>query len=430
MRTIFALILLFTAALSAVELAEGLTLSGWDKQYIGVSGMQENMTFDGSEPYKPRETVQQSLRLRLFYKPSLSTTSTGSGQAGSGQVDWFSAETAWQVSPTVSRNPSTTNTLFTPSLNDYRITDFKDTLYTTRDGILSFPHSFDRLNVTFTLPFMDIFVGRQAISFGAAKFLNPTDVFSPLSFQDINREEKVGVDAVRVKFPIGDMNELDAGYVFGSDGRFSKSAAFVRGKFALWETDFTLMLVEYQYNLLAGLSLERAIGGAGVWLEAAYTADGVLEGRKSKDDNFRLSAGADYNFADANLVLFGEYHYSMVGELYPSKYLTNAATKTAYSDSGVYLLGGHYLAVGFTWEIVPLLNGSFQTLVNLTDGSLLLSPRLEYSVADDLFWDVGASIGAGTTARQGDFMGFAYPIPRSEFGLYPYTVYTAMRLYF
>lgn len=418
MRTLFALILFFTATLPAVELAEGLTLSGWDKQYIGVSGMPENMTFDGSEPYKPQELVQQSLRLRLFYKPALST--------GSGQVDWFSAETAWQVSPTVSRNPSTMSTLFTPSLNDYRITDFKDTLYTTPDGILSFPHSFDRLNVTFSLPFMDIFVGRQAISFGAAKFLNPTDVFSPLSFQDINREEKVGVDAVRVKFPIGEMSELDAGYLFGSDGRFSKSAAFLRAKFALWETDFTLMLVEYQYNLLAGLSIERAIGGAGVWLEAAYTADGVLEGRKSNDDNFRLSAGADYNFADANLVLFGEYHYSMIGELYPSKYLANAIDTAAYRDSGVYLLGQHYLAVGFSWEIVPLLNGSFQTLVNLTDGSLLISPRLEYSVADDLFWDVGASIGAGATARKG----FLLPVPRSEFGLYPYTVYTAMRLYF
>lgn len=116
MRILFALILLFTATLPAVELAEGLTLSGWDKQYVGVSGMPENMTFDGSEPYKPQELVQQSLRLRLFYKP----------------ISWFSAETAWQVSPTVSRNPSTMSTLFTPSLNDYRITDFKDTLYTTR----------------------------------------------------------------------------------------------------------------------------------------------------------------------------------------------------------------------------------------------------------------------------------------------------------
>jgi len=414
MRTIFAFILFFTATLSAVELAEGLTLSGWDKQYVGVSGFQKNTLFDGSEPYKPQETVQNALRLRLFYKPA----------------DWFSAEAAWQVSPTVSHLATAMNDLFAPSLNDYRITDFKETLYTTPDGILSFPHSLDRLDLTFALPFMDIFIGRQAISFGTAKFLSPTDVFAPLSFQDINREEKVGVDAARVKFPLGEMSELDVGYVFGPDGRFSKSAAFVRGKFALWETDFSLMLVEYQYNLLAGLSIERSIGGAGVWLEAAYTADGVIEGRDSDDDNFRLSAGADYNFADANLVLFGEYHYSMVGELRPSNYLTNAATKAAYRDSGVYLLGSHYLAVGFTKEITPLLNGSFQTLINLTDGSLLIAPRLEYSGADDLYWDLGAAIGAGATARKGDLIGFTYPVPRSEFGLYPYTVYTSMRFYF
>ncbi|HSA33865.1 MAG TPA: hypothetical protein P5077_09075 [bacterium] len=415
MRTLFALTLLFTATLSAVELAEGLTLSGWGKQYLGITGMQENVTPDGVTPYEPQGTVQQSLRLRLFYKPA----------------DWFAAEAAWQVSPTVSQMGNDGYaSFFTPSLNDYRVTDLKDTLYTGPGGQILFPHTIDRINVSFTLPFMDIFVGRQAISFGAAKFLNPTDVFAPLSFQDINREEKVGVDAVRVKFPIGEMNELDAGYVFGPDGRFSKSAAFLRAKFALRETDFTLMLVEYQYNLLAGLSIERAIGGAGVWLEAAYTADGVIEGRKNTDDDLRISAGADYNFADANLVLFGEYHYSMAGELYPSKYLANAASTAAYRDSGIYLLGGHYLAVGFSWEIVPLLNGSFQTLVNLTDGSLLIAPRLEYSMADDLFLDVGASVGAGATARRDSLLGFTYPVPRSEFGLYPYTVYTTVRLYF
>lgn len=415
MRTIFALILLFTATLPAVELVDGLMLSGWGKQYLGITGLQENVTPPGITPYEPQGTSQQSFRLRLFYKP----------------ITWFSAETAWQVSPTVSQmGGNALGALFAPSLNDYRITDLADTLYTGPRGQISFPHSLDRLNVTFSLPFMDIFVGRQAISFGAAKFLNPTDVFAPISFQDINREEKVGVDAVRVKFPLGDMNELDAGYVFGPDGRFSQSAAFLRGKFALWETDFSLMLVEYQYNLLAGLSIERSLGGAGVWCEAAYTADGVLEWRKTKDDNFRLSAGADYNFSEVNLVLFGEYHFSLAGELYPSKYLANALTKAAYRDSGVYLLGGHYLSVGFTWEIVPLLNGSFQTLINLTDGSLLISPRLEYSMADDLFLDVGASVGAGATARQGNLLGITYPIPRSEFGLYPYTVYTTVRLYF
>lgn len=415
MRTIIALTLFLSATLSAVELAEGLTLSGWGKQYLGVTGMQEHVTPPAVAAYEPQGTVQQTLRLRLFYKPA----------------DWFSAEAAWQVSPTVSQMESNAlGALFTPSLNDYRITDLADTLYTGPRSQISFPHSLDRLNVTFSLPFMDIYAGRQAISFGAAKFLNPTDVFAPISFQDINREEKVGVDAVRVKFPLGDMNELDAGYVFGPDGRFSKSAAFLRGKFALWETDFTLMLVEYQYNLLAGLSIERSIGGAGVWCEAAYTADGPLEGRRIDDDDLRLSAGADYNFSEVNLVLFGEYHFSLAGELYPSKYLVNALTKAAYRDSGVYLLGSHYLALGFTWEIVPLLNGSFQTLVNLTDGSLLISPRLEYSMADDLFLDVGASVGAGTTARQGNLLGITYPIPRSEFGLYPYTVYTTVRLYF
>ncbi len=409
MRLVFCALLLAALPSYGVEIADNFTLSGWNALYLGVSGYQRNVAPAEVDAYIPLGTAQEAFRLKLFYKPK----------------DFFSAELAWQAAPTLTETAgSETGSFFAPSAADFRITDAPDSLYNGPQGHTTIPHNLDRLNVSFSLPFLDLFLGRQAISFGAAKFINPTDIFSPFSFQELNREDKTGVDAVRIKVPIGEMSELDGGYIFGPDGRFSQSAAFLRGKFTVWETDVTLMLVEYLYNLMAGISIERSIGGAGVWLEAAYTADGAIKGRTASDDFFRLTAGATYNFA-CNLVLFGEYHYSSAGELYPSDYFSNLG-KAAYTESGVYLLGQHYLSIGLSYEIIPLLNFSAQLLANLTDGSLLISPRLEYSLADDIFLDVGGYAGAGLTARKEVF----FPVPRSEFGVYPYTIYSRVRIYF
>lgn len=388
------------------------TFSGYDKTFFLFYDMQKN-----TAPESAYSTMQNTLRGRAFYKPK----------------EWFSFEGAYQLSPS-GANADISKAAFSasPSVNKYRLTDAPETIYHSDDQRLKLLHSIDRLNIAFSLPFADIFIGRQAISFGSGLVVSPSDVFSPFSYQDLNKEEKVGVDAVRVKFPMGKMGEFDTGFVFGENGKFSKSAAFVSSKFYIWETNITLTVMDFMENLLASVNIERSIGGAGVWLEGAYTEEDILSGRKSAGRYGRLTAGANYNFPN-NIFVFGEYHYNSAGAVKANleNYASNIK-KTAYTEGGAYLQGQHYLAPGMSYQITPLLTGSFQMLINLTDPSFFMSPKLEYNVADNAYFDVGAFIGIGRTpgSIQIPFSDQTIPVPRSEFGMYPYMIYTSMRMYF
>ena len=80
----------------------------------------------------------------------------------------------------------------------------------------------------------------------------------------LDTEDRVGVDVVRVRIPVGVMGEVDTGYIFGNAFDFDKSAVFLRTQFECAETDFSVVLLAFQRDLLIGLDVARGIGGAGV----------------------------------------------------------------------------------------------------------------------------------------------------------------------
>lgn len=84
----------------------------------------------------------------------------------------------------------------------YRLFDAQYELVSEPDITSGF--SLERGSVSFFLPFADITVGRQAISFGKAYFWNPLDVFSPFDATQFDRDYKNGVDALKVELPLTD----------------------------------------------------------------------------------------------------------------------------------------------------------------------------------------------------------------------------------
>ena len=82
----------------------------------------------------------------------------------------------------------------------------------------------DRAFLTFSPPSGDIYIGRQAIAFGAADVVNPTDVLAPYGFDSLDTENRPGVDALRYRIPFGGMGELDFGVVCGDGCSRAESA--------------------------------------------------------------------------------------------------------------------------------------------------------------------------------------------------------------
>ncbi|MCP5053868.1 MAG: hypothetical protein GY940_42265, partial [bacterium] len=213
----------------------------------------------------PLGAVNNRLRLKLSVKPS----------------SWFSFHASYDFSPRIQDPSLFYGDVFFATINPggYRVDDFVDLIYPgVNDRVSSFGvfQNLDRFFVTFKTKVADIFIGRQAIAWGSARFVNPTDVVAPFTFNELDVEERRGVDAVRVRVPLGMMDELDMGYVFGRDFEFGESAFFLRGKFYLMKTDVSLLLLGFRENLLMGFDVSRSIGGAGFWVEAAYVLAGVF----------------------------------------------------------------------------------------------------------------------------------------------------------
>ena len=309
----------------------------------------------------------------------------------------------------------------------YRVADLDSPLYPRTDepvGSVGIYHNLDRASVQFSTDFADFSIGRDAIAWGSARIINPTDIIAPYTYDQLDTEDRVGVDAIRVRIPIGVMGEVDTGYIFGNNFNFGKSAVFLRTQLNAVETDFSILLMEFQRDLLIGLDITRGIGGAGFWLETAYVFTTPFDDLPDAADNYlRTSVGLDYSFGGETYT-FIEYHFNGAGAKNPENFLTNLE-QPAYTRGGVYLLGTHYLAPGFTHQLTPLISFSGQMLFNLSDPSTWIAPQIAYNVAEDIHLSVGGFISVGKRPKNGDSPQF-----QSEFGSYPNLLFSSFRVYF
>lgn len=309
----------------------------------------------------------------------------------------------------------------------YRFADLDALIYPGEDspvGSVGIYHNLDRASLQFSTDFADFSIGRDAVAWGSARIVNPTDVIAPYTYDQLDTEDRVGVDVVRVRIPVGVMGEVDAGYVFGNAFDFDKSAVFLRTQLNAAETDFSVLLLEFQRDGLLGLDVARGIGGAGFWLETAYVFVTPFDDGSDTSDNYlRASIGLDYSFGGETYT-FIEYHFNGAGAEKPEDFLTNLE-QPAYTRGGVYLLGTHYLAPGFTRQLTPLISFSGQVLLNLSDPSTFIAPQITYNIAEDIHLSVGGFVSIGKRPKNGEVPEF-----QSEFGSYPNLFFSSFRVYF
>jgi hypothetical protein len=183
--------------------------------------------------------------------------------------------------------------------------------------------------------------------------------------------------------------------------------------------------------LLLGLDLARALGGAGLWVEAAWVIpDAFSDSRPDKGKSYgRVSFGLDYS-PSSTTYGFIEYHFSSAGAGRPEDYIGLLDT-TPYQDGAVYLLGRHYLNFGTTVQLSPLVPFTGLVILNLNDMSVVLAPQLEYNIAENIYLAGGGYIGFGKRPET-----ILTPIEspsrlfHSEFGTYPDMIFASFRVYF
>ncbi len=381
-----------------------------------VGGYYKNFftAFDSTFTSQPMMgAVVNRLRLNLSYAP----------------MDSFSIAFAYDFTPRVQAPSLFTESPFAVGIasSRYRLIDFDSRIYPDEDepiGNVGIYHNLDRASVQFSTDFADISIGRDAIAWGSARIINPTDVVAPYTYDQLDIEGRVGVDAVRIRIPVGILGEVDTGYIFGTNFNFDKSAIFLRTQLNAVETDFSILLLEFQKNILVGLDVARGIGGAGFWLETAYVFAESFNNEPNASENYlRASVGLDYSFGGETYT-FIEYHFNGAGTNIPKDFLANL-DQSAYTHGGVYLLGVHYIAPGFTHQLTPLVSFSGQLLFNLSDLSAWIAPQIAYNIAEDIHLSIGSFFSFGKRPKNDDPTEF-----QSEFGAYPNLFFTSFRVYF
>jgi hypothetical protein len=323
---------------------------------------------------------------------------------------------------------------FTIDPTGYRVADFRNPIVPgpgEPKASFGLYHNLDRLSAMVKMKIGDLIIGRQPIAWGSARVVNPTDIIAPFSFNEPDKEERYGVDAVRLRVPLGRLSELDMGYVLGRKFAFSQSAFFVRSKFHVAKTDLALLLLGFRRDLLLGIDVARSLGGAGAWFEGAYAVPGVFDRDSNPADSeyVRLSTGIDGSL-NTNTYAFLEYHFNSAGASQPEFY-PGLLCKPAYSRGSTYLLGRHYVAAGLNYQLTPLIQVTGMFITNVLDRSLSLSPQVEYNVSKNIYLAGGAYLGIGK--GPGAPLLTDPPVPadlKSEFGGYPDYAFLSFRLYF
>lgn len=317
----------------------------------------------------------------------------------------------------------------------YRAFDFDEMLFPLKSAEaenLAVYHNLDRAFVSIYLPFGDVYAGRQAISWGSAHVINPTDIIAPYSVSNLNTKEKRGVDALRLRMPVGAMGEIDIGYVAGDEFKLNESAVFARTRFYAAGTDIALLAMDFQENLLIGGDATRSIGGAGSWIEAAYVVPDAFSGNDpaAEQQYVKVSAGMDYNFGP-KFYGYAEYHYNSAGKSDTAKYADielRPEEHLAYTEGSVYLRGQHYGALGGTYQLSPLLPVNGIVLLNLNDFSAHVSLDFDYNFTENVYISGGGIFGLGASPELDE--GGSPVSYKSEFGAAPHLYYVAVKLYF
>jgi len=300
----------------------------------------------------------------------------------------------------------------------------------------------DRMNIKVALPWLDITLGRQAVTFGKAYFWNPLDVF--LSFKSIqmDRDYKRGVDGIRLDLPLGLYSGVNLLYVAGKEIYFDESFAHTR-----LDTNISwygsALLVRYFTKLKEwDLSFQAGKVYGGYHTGGGMTGElGPLEFRMEAAYFFSLKQIAlpnplpDLLLEDYLTAVLGIGHRFKNGLLVEIEVFLNGRAQTEYLESALLRLvhgsndhlSTRLLGTMLSYDFLPIINSRLVWVYSLSDRSSLFQPSLSISLTDESDLILGGNICLGEEPYLSQNQ---YPRILSEFGTYPDVLYLEYKIYF
>ena len=260
--------------------------------------------------------------------------------------------------------------------------------------------SLHRLYLTYETEGLRTDIGKQRIAWGVMRYWRPTDLFNPESPLQIQSGERLGVDALRVKVPYGEDNDVEA--VFAPtrfDLPHSKAA---KVHFLVDDYDLTLLGGQLGETNVLGFSFDGYVGDGGLRGEVLRVDE------TSRSPYWMFTLGGDYSF---------ENNVNLTLEYFNNGGFAPVAINPLTSYQGIIrTINRQFLGFGYAKQVTPLSNFSFFIAHDIEGHSYALSPRYTWDFEQD------KELSGGLTYFGGSRYG--------EYGNSPRTFYIQMKLYF
>lgn len=257
-------------------------------------------------------------------------------------------------------------------------------------------HRLRRAAVTVTRGATEVRAGRQRVAWGTGRFWSPLDLLNPVNPTALEPGEREGADAILVEHKRSAIARWSFVY---APVRSERDFALAQWHANAREVDYSVTAGQGPEGRLFGLDVAGQVAGAGIRAEWTVTR------RRAGGTPHRVLFGCDYAFANT-LTLGAELYYDGAGSIDPARY-DFAGLATGRRQT----VGRRYAGLYAKYEFTPLLKGEGWFARNLDDRSAYFSPRLTYSLRENLDLAVGAQLysGRGTTEFGGrGNLSFAY----------------------
>jgi len=249
----------------------------------------------------------------------------------------------------------------------------------------------------------DVRVGRQQINWSTTIIWNPMDRFNPLNPLQLERNERLGVDALKVDYALGDTSSLSVAYAPAHDVKKRLYAARIRTNWL--GIDGSIMAGDYARVQKFGLGLAGQLNWVG------WRSEIVASQPQYQKAYTEVVVSVDYTTL-SGISLLLEGYYNGEGTTDKKYYPFNRLIQGT-----IVGVGKHYWGGKVSKDLSPLLRLSLYAIQNLDDGSRFFYPTINYTVPQfrNLYFKAGAQVFNGSAGSEYHFLKSLYFVSLQQY---------------
>jgi len=260
-----------------------------------------------------------------------------------------------------------------------------------------------RLYAEYYTPKLRCIVGKQGVDWSRTRFYHPFDLFNPISPLDIEKEEKIGVDAINIDYYPEPF--LMFNFIYAPYRNPERQGLGIRFGSKIADYDFFILAADVKKDKFIGASFDGYIKEAGFRGEYTYIWE-------DDGDNFlRGAVELDYSFTRK---LYGivEYFYNGGAKLMeiPRFLGSYDFSRRAFSVTK------HIIGAGLEYEISGITKLNNYVFYDAEKNSFFNNPEFKWNIKPNFDLTFGAQVFQGDS--------------NSEYGNYRNVYYAEMKMFF